>query len=912
MSQENLQQPADNNRLRTDTLAASVVILMLVTVVQRSVGFGRGILFCRWLTPESLGQWEMAYSFLMLAAPLAVLGVPGSFGRYVEHYRQRGHLRTFLRRTTLWTGVCCLLATGLLIGFARQFSQLIFGSEDWTSMITGIAFCLAAIIFHHMLASLFTALRMVRVVSAMNFANSLLFAILSLGLLWWQPQVSSLLIGYGVACLLASLGAIAWTLPGFKQIEQPQESLAQYEFWGKLLRFAFFVWISNFLAHLFGIVDRYMIVHYGGLTPAEAMVQVGFYHSSRLVPLLMVSFADLLSSLSLPHLSADWESGHREQVGRRLNFTLKITCLGMLVFGVCVLWFSPLLFQTILQGKYDRGMAVLPWTLAGCSWYGIYAVAHNYLWCAEKTRQATLPLAVGLVVNIGLNLLLLPIWGLLGAVLATAISSFLCVLLTLLLSRHYGMPVGRGTWLLGLIPIALGLGTFPATVTLLLLMPVAIATPLIFDLHERNEIRQQAAHYLAKLWPPMGRRTMPTPPTTTNRPLRVMFLITSMPVGGAETLLMNLVRGMDRARFQPEICCLKKPGPLGKTLQAEMPVHSGLIQGKYDIRVLPRLWKLLQRRQIDAVITVGAGDKMFWGRLAARLARVPVVVSALHSTGWPDGVGRLNRLLTPWTDAFIAVADTHARFLVEWENFPDAKVQTIHNGIDTCRFAPEDPKPIRSALGISFSAPVVGIVAALRTEKNHELFLRGAQQIAHEMPGTQFLIIGDGPRQEILQHLARDLDLTSPVHFLGSREDIPQLISACDVLALTSHNEANPVSILEAFGCGCPVVAADVGSIRETVVPGETGCLFPAGDTEAYVESIVSLLKDPALCHRFGNEGRRRVQRDWSLQRMVDGYQTLIANLYDAKEHRGTRSNAVYRLQPERGRGSGFRGSTAR
>ncbi|MEO2049418.1 MAG: glycosyltransferase [Pirellulales bacterium] len=372
-------------------------------------------------------------------------------------------------------------------------------------------------------------------------------------------------------------------------------------------------------------------------------------------------------------------------------------------------------------------------------------------------------------------------------------------------------------------------------------------------------------------------------PSTANRPLRVMFLITSMPVGGAETLLYNLVRGMDRSRFLPEICCLKEPGLLGEELQAEMSIHSGLLHHKYDFRVLFRLRKLFRQRQIDAVITVGAGDKMFWGRWAARLARIPVVVSALHSTGWPDGVGRLNRLLTRWTDAFIAVANTHAQFLVEYEKFPIEKVHTIHNGVDTHRFTPGDPLPVRNALGISLTAPVVGIVAALRSEKNHELFLQGAQQIARKMPETQFLVIGDGPRREFLQHLAQQLNLTEVVHFLGSRDDIPQLLSACNVLALTSHNEANPVSILEAFSNGCPVVASEVGSIRETVTPDETGCLFPAGDTDAYVEAILNLLSDPSQSLQFGSEGRRRVQQDWSLTGMIEGYQSLIANLYASK-----------------------------
>ncbi len=117
----------------------------------------------------------------------------------------------------------------------------------------------------------------------------------------------------------------------------------------------------------------------------------------------------------------------------------------------------------------------------------------------------------------------------------------------------------------------------------------------------------------------------------------------------------------------------------------EIPVFSHLLSHKYDLRVLPRLRRLLVRRQTEAVVTVGAGDRMFWGRLAARLAGVPVVLTALHSTGWPDVVGRLNRLLTPITDGFIAVAEEHGRYLREVERFPPHKVFVIPNGVDTER-----------------------------------------------------------------------------------------------------------------------------------------------------------------------------------------------------------------------------------
>jgi glycosyltransferase involved in cell wall biosynthesis len=371
-----------------------------------------------------------------------------------------------------------------------------------------------------------------------------------------------------------------------------------------------------------------------------------------------------------------------------------------------------------------------------------------------------------------------------------------------------------------------------------------------------------------------------------SKPLRVLFLTTSMPVGGAETLLVNLVRRMDRTRFAPEIVCLKERGPLGEELAAEMPVHAGLLTQKFDLRVLPRLWRLMRRPRTDAVITVGAGDKMFWGRLAAKLAGVPVIASALHSTGWPDGIGRLNRRLTPLTDAFIGVAAPHAEHLVHVEGFPAEKVQTIYNGVDCERFAPRDGIEVRRKLGIADGAPVVGILAALRPEKNHELFLRGAKRIQAAMPSARFLIIGDGPRRTELEALTRELGLADAVHFLGSRSDVPELLNACDVVALTSHNEAAPVSILEALASGVPAVASNVGSVKESVIDGVTGRLFAVGDVEAFSNATIELLSQNQMRRQLGAEGRRRVIEQWSLESMVRGYEQLIERIYAAKSWR--------------------------
>lgn len=240
-------------------------------------------------------------------------------------------------------------------------------------------------------------------------------------------------------------------------------------------------------------------------------------------------------------------------------------------------------------------------------------------------------------------------------------------------------------------------------------------------------------------------------------------------------------------------------------------------------------------------------------------------------------------MLTPITDVFIAVADAHGRFLVEHEKFPATKVAVIRNGVDTRRFAPksaDEVASLRRELGIHTDTPVVGIVAALRPEKNHESFLDLATRVTGQWPGVQFLIVGDGPCRGSLEQYAARLELQKNVRFLGMRNDIPRVLAALDVFVLTSHNEANPVSILEAMSTGKPVVATNVGSVHEVVSDGQTGFLVPAGDAATLADRTLQLLKDPRLAQSMGAAGRATVDARWSIQEMVNRYAGLIESVY--------------------------------
>lgn len=373
----------------------------------------------------------------------------------------------------------------------------------------------------------------------------------------------------------------------------------------------------------------------------------------------------------------------------------------------------------------------------------------------------------------------------------------------------------------------------------------------------------------------------------TARPLRTHFVLTSMEVGGAETLLLNLMRRFNPDRIQPRLICTKHLGQLGEEIAGQFPTIGNLTGGKYDLAVLPRIARWLRRDRADALVTVGAGDKMFWGRLAAKAAGVPVVLSALHSTGWPDVIGRLNRSLTRWTDAFIAVAQTHQEFLQTSLGLPAQRIAMIPNGIDTDRFRP-DPvtrRSVRESMGVEQDTQVVGIVAALRPEKDHELFVATATRLLQQRRSREFWIIGDGPMRPKIEAAIAATGCQQAIRLLGNRSDTPQLLAAMDLFMLTSQMEAKPVSILEAQACGLPVVAPAVGSIAETVIDGHTGRLVPSRSPDDFAAAAESLLGDPSTT-AYGLAARHLVCSTASLDRMVTGYEDLITSLH-AKKGKG-------------------------
>ncbi|MCH2101254.1 MAG: glycosyltransferase [Planctomycetes bacterium] len=383
----------------------------------------------------------------------------------------------------------------------------------------------------------------------------------------------------------------------------------------------------------------------------------------------------------------------------------------------------------------------------------------------------------------------------------------------------------------------------------------------------------------------------PFPELPAGRKLRVAFVTTSMIVGGQERVVMDVCNGMDRDRFEVALLLTKDRGPLCDFIEEpRTEVVDQFRNGPLgSLLALNRLTRWMKKWKPDCVFTVGLGDKFLLGRLAAKCAKTQVILSSLHCTPGPEHIGRT--ILGKWNKKFmhlnsgvVTVTDDLANYLQEHENYPREKTHVIPNGVDCERFYPHDPpQALRDELGIRPEHRVASIIAALRPEKRHDLFLQAARQVVERLPSARFLIVGDGPSKSDFELLAGDLGLDKHVQFLGSRHDIPAIQALSDVVCLASTDvESAPICMLEALASGRPQVATSIGGIPKIVADGKTGYLAPPGEVPALAQAITRILTDDKLAAQMREASRSRALQQFSVAFMVRAHERLIEDLYEA------------------------------
>jgi len=360
---------------------------------------------------------------------------------------------------------------------------------------------------------------------------------------------------------------------------------------------------------------------------------------------------------------------------------------------------------------------------------------------------------------------------------------------------------------------------------------------------------------------------------------RVVYLAHAFTVGGAEEMVLNLVRRLP-ARFEPMVCCIHEAGPIGEEIRkTDVPIEIlGLTPGLRRPFDLGGIRAYLRRTQPHIVHTFLLTASVY-GRLAAILEHVPVVigteVNVYERKRRRHAIAE--RLLMAGTDRVIASAASVRDFYIRQVHADPAKVDVIYNAVD---FAQAEPKisraEVRTALGIPADVPVAGVIARLTEQKGHR-FLFDALATRRELANVHLLVIGGGELRDALGQRASALGLTLRVHFLGARRDLGDLLAAMDVFVMPSLWEGLPLSMVLAMGAGIPVVATAVAGIPEVVDAGRTGLLVPPGDAAALGDALARLFTDGALRAQLGRDARASVLPRFG----IDKYVESIVALYD-------------------------------
>lgn len=383
--------------------------------------------------------------------------------------------------------------------------------------------------------------------------------------------------------------------------------------------------------------------------------------------------------------------------------------------------------------------------------------------------------------------------------------------------------------------------------------------------------------------------------------IRVLRIIARLNVGGPALHAALLTERLDAARYDSVLVAGREAPDEGNYLALHrksvpqlvtVPALGRDLSGAADAIAFAELVRLIRRVRPHVVHTHTAKAGTL-GRVAARLCRVPVVLHTYHghvlrgyfSPARTRVFLAVERWLAMWTHRLVAVSERVRGDLLGLGVGRPERFDVVPLGLDLDQFlgAERHAGGLRAELGVSRETPLTGIVARLVPIKGHEVFLEAAALVADVVPGSRFVVVGDGERRRELEGAAARSGLGDRIHFLGWRRDLDRIYADLDVVALSSWNEGSPVSLIEAMAAGCPVVATRVGGVPDVVDDGVHGHLVGAGDPAGLATAIAGLLGDPHRRHAMGQAGRARVSPAFEASRLVRDMDRLYTTLLAGK-----------------------------
>lgn len=384
-----------------------------------------------------------------------------------------------------------------------------------------------------------------------------------------------------------------------------------------------------------------------------------------------------------------------------------------------------------------------------------------------------------------------------------------------------------------------------------------------------------------------GRHKLTEPMSLPSRPARILQVVHSLAIGGTERVVSDLVEEFNDLEFHTSVCCLDGLGRFGEDLvKAGVRVHVLDRRPGVDLSLASQLRRLYRTEEID-VIHAHQYTPYFYAATAALLAGCIPVIFTEHGRHWPDGLrikrAVVNQVLRLTTQAYTAVSEFSRQSLVQYEKIPTDRIRVIYNGIGVreAQTSAFKRKSLREKMRLSEEDLLVLSIGRMDPIKDFKTLIQAFFYAAQRLPRTSLWIVGDGDHEyrKQLECLVEQLRLSEKVKFLGARQDVTEILQACDLFVLPSVTEAASMTILEAMEAGRAVVATCTGGNPELVSHDITGWLVPVGDVSAMAEAVTLLLSDPIKRQDMGRAGRARIRERFTKQIAFAQYRNLYRSV---------------------------------
>ncbi|MFZ6016104.1 MAG: glycosyltransferase family 4 protein [Nitrospirota bacterium] len=359
------------------------------------------------------------------------------------------------------------------------------------------------------------------------------------------------------------------------------------------------------------------------------------------------------------------------------------------------------------------------------------------------------------------------------------------------------------------------------------------------------------------------------------RRLNILHTESSLGWGGQEIRIINESLGMLKRGHRVIIAAQPESKIIRRAQEIGLDVEAVTMKRAWSPASIFSILLIIKQYEVDILNTHSSRDSWI-GTIAARLSRLKPFILRTRHLSTPIGRNPLSRLIyNILPDGVITTGDEIKQRMIKYNHFDGEKIFPIPTGVDIEHF-----NPVRVSASIHSKGFSIGMVSVLRSWKGHRYFIEAVPAILCVIPDSLFYIVGDGPQFQNIRDMIKESSLEDKVLMLGHRDDIPEILASLDVIVHPSYaNEGVPQSILQAMAMEKPVVASDAGSIKDVIIDKETGFLIEPKNHEQLAEKVIELYKNPELRIKFGKEGRKLVEKDYSTEKMLDKIESLYERL---------------------------------